>query len=141
MLRRNSLLIFMALLFFGLLAGAALTDGGNPLPTVEQVSSPEASVLQGTDNQYATFALLVLLVLGSLGAMGTGLAVLFWFLNRGVKRTEVEEAQPFDFSLTATEGNTAGALIQNNAFAIVVTIAILLIVLVVTLTILSGALA
>jgi hypothetical protein len=138
---RYSLLILMALLFFGLLAGAALTDGGNPLPTTEQVSSPEASVLEGTDNQYATFALLVLLVVGSLGGMGTGLALLFWFLNRGVKRTEVEEGEPFDFSLTATEGHSAGAMIQNNAFAIVVTIAVLLIVLVIALTILSGALA
>lgn len=138
---RYSLLILMALLFFGLIAGAALTDGGNPLPATEQVSSPEASVLEGTDNQYATFALLVLLVVGSLGGMGTGLAVLFWFLNRGVTRIQTEEDKPFDFSLTATEGNTAGALIQNNAFAIVVMIALLLIVLVVTLTILSGALA
>ena len=138
---RYSLLILMALLFLGLIAGAALTDGGSPLPAAEQVTNPEASVLVGTDNQYATFALLVLLVVGSLGGMGTGIAVLFWFLNRGVTKTQAEANEPFDFSLTATEGNSAGALLQNNAFAIVVTIALLLIVLVVALTILSGALA
>lgn len=138
---RNSLLILMALIFLGLLVGAALNESGVPLPYSEQVSSPEASVLRGTDSQYATFALLVLLVLGSLGGMATGLALLFYFLNRQVRTAEEAEDQPFDFSLSTTNSNSMGAIVQNNAFAIVVTVALILIVLIVVLTILSGALA
>lgn len=81
---RNSLFPLMIIIFLGLLAGAAMTSSGTPLPFLEQVRNPEASTAVGTSNQYQTLALLVLLVVGSLGGITTAIAGFFYFTNRQV---------------------------------------------------------
>ena len=74
----------------------------------------------------------------SLGGLGTGLAVLFYFLNRQVIATEEGEDQPFDFSMQA-DGNSVGALIQENAFMVSIMAGVVLVVLLIALAIISGA--
>ncbi len=81
---RNSLFPLMIIIFLGLLAGAATTSSGMPLPFLEQVRNPEASTAVGTSNQFQTLALLVVVILGSLGGITTAIAGFFYFTSRQV---------------------------------------------------------
>lgn len=137
---RNSLLVLIVILFVGLLIGAGLTANGSPLPFKEQVENPEGSTLVGTDGQYQTLALIVVGTLVILGGMAIGLAGLFYFLARQMREVEAQEPKPFDFSLQSTEGNSIGAVIQQNAFMIALTIGLVLVGLFIALAVTTGAL-
>ena len=81
---RTSLFPLMVIIFIGLLGGAAITSNGSPLPLLEQVNNPEASTTVGTGGQYQTLALLVLLIVGSLGGITTAIAGFFYYTNRQI---------------------------------------------------------
>lgn len=138
---RNNSLLMIAVVVFGLLVfGGYLVANGSGFGGAEQVSSPEASTLDYTDNQLAQLAVLVFLMIGGLVSIGVGLALTFWFLNREVKKATETSNRPFAFSLKP-EGNSIGAIIQENSFMIALTIGILLILVFVGLVLFTGALA
>ena len=137
---RNSLLPLAILVFGALVLGGFVVISGGGLPTVEQVSSANASVTEATDSQLGTLAGVVVVVTVVLGGMGTGLAGLFWLLNKQVTVAEKQEATPFEFSLKS-EGNTVGAMIQDNTAVVVIAIGMLVIAILVGLVLFTGALA
>ena len=137
---RNSLLPLAILIFGALVFGGFVVVSGGGLPTIEQVSSADASVTEAADSQLGVLSAVVFVLLVATVAMGGGLAGLFLLLNRQVTQAEQQEATPFEFSMS-TEGNTVGAMIQNNTGLFVLTIAMLLIAILVSLVLFTGALA
>lgn len=135
---RNSLLSAAGLVFVLLLIGGyAITSGGG-LPVVTQVTSAEGSVTQATDSQLGTLALVVVLILGGVFSMAGGLAFVFWLLNRQVTVAQKDEKRPFIFSLS-TEGNTIGAMVQENIYMFIFTIGLLFILAFLGLVAFTGA--
>lgn len=68
-----------------------LMVGGGPNPLfIEQVSSADASTLEAAPWQSEQLVLLVGFILFNLIGMGVTIAVVMWFLHRGVKQAEVE---------------------------------------------------
>lgn len=68
------------------LACGVLTAGvGFGLPLIRQSTDPVASVFMATNDQALLFVGLVLIVFLVMGGMGTGLALVLWFLNKQVK--------------------------------------------------------
>lgn len=63
-------------------------------PTVQQVSSPEASTKNLTDDKAVVFGLVVGAILSSVIITGGGIAFIIYLLNRNVKRAEVAPADP-----------------------------------------------
>lgn len=137
---RNSLLPLAILVFGALVFGGLVVVSGGGLPTVEQVSSANASVTEAADSQLGILSAVVLVVIVATVGMGGGLAFLIKLLNKEITKAEQQEATPFEFSLKS-EGNTVGAMIQDNTAIIVFTIVILLVSIFVGLVLFTGALA
>lgn len=137
---RNSLLPLAILIFWALVFGGFVVVSGGGLPTVEQVSSANASVTEAADSQLGVLSAVVFTLFVATIVMGGGLASLFLLLNREVTKADQQEVTPFEFSLKP-EGNTIGAIIQNNTWLVVGTIAMLLIAILVGLVLFTGALA
>jgi hypothetical protein len=70
--------------------------------------------------------------------MGGGLAFLVKLLNTEIIKSEQQEPTPFEFSLKP-EGNTIGAMIQNNTAIVVITIGMLVVAILVGLALFTGA--
>ncbi|MCB9437800.1 MAG: hypothetical protein H6673_12565 [Anaerolineales bacterium] len=121
---RNTLLSVAVVIFVLLIIGGLAITSGGGLPTVTQVTNAEGSVTQATDSQLGTLALVVFLIIGGLVSMAGGLALVFWLLNRQVTTAQKSEARPFIFSLS-TEGNSIGAMVQENIYMLIFTIGIL----------------
>lgn len=137
---RNPLIGVGVVIFIVLVFGGYAAANGLGLPTVEQVSDPRASVFELTDSKLTLFALAAIGSIAAVAMTGVGITGLFWFLSREVKKVETEPGTPFSFSLNP-EGNSVGAMIQQNSFMIAITIGILLIMLFVGLILFTGALA
>lgn len=135
---RNTLLSVAVLVFVLLLIGGLAITSESGLPTVTQVTSAEGSVTQATDSQLRTLAVITIVVVLGLGGMTTGLAFVFWMLNRQVTVAQHEVNRPFDFSLS-TEGNSIGAMVQENIYMLIFTIGILFILAFVGLVAFTGA--
>lgn len=80
-----------------LIVGGALTaffagDGGlnDILPTLQQTNNASGSTLEVEPYQAEQFFLLVGFLLFNLIGIGATLAVIFWFLNRGIKESQAE---------------------------------------------------
>lgn len=114
-------------IFLALLIGGYVVAAGPGLPTVEQVTNPEGSVISATDSQLGLLALIVIGVLFGMIVMGAGMAGLVWFLSQGVTTVGHQSDNPFNFSLRP-EGNSIGTLIQQNSMKIIVTLGALLII-------------
>lgn len=121
---RNTLLSVAVVVFVLLIIGGLAITSGGGVPTVTQVSNAEGSVTQATDSQLGTLALVVVLIIGGLVSMAVGLMLVFWLLNRQVTRAQKSESRPFIFSLS-TEGNSIGAMVQENIYMLIFTIGIL----------------
>ena len=97
MTTNRRLLIFVGTLIL-LVVGGGLTSlitaegSGNLIPGVLEITSrPEASPSQFGGNQGLWFFLMVgFIVFNLVGASLTGAAI-FWFLNRGIERSKVQE--------------------------------------------------
>ncbi|MEP7294006.1 MAG: hypothetical protein ABI835_19625 [Chloroflexota bacterium] len=100
-------LIFLVVLLLVLLAGGALTSmlistGGQVLPVLTQVSSPDASptdILPWKANQ---FFILVAFILFNLVGIAVTLGVVVWLIDWGLKRGKADAAANAA-STTATE--------------------------------------
>lgn len=85
-------LITLAVLLILLIAGAGLTTqllsnaGRAGIPILQQVGSPEASTAAVVPWKAEQLFLLIGAIISSLVVFAILLAVLFWFLDRGVKR-------------------------------------------------------
>jgi hypothetical protein len=90
----GNILRILAVIFI-LLMAALVFSGGVSLPVSVQVTNPEASVNQATANQSTAIALFTAVVLGSIGVMSLGIAIVFWLLNRQVAAAQAEAPQPF----------------------------------------------
>ncbi|NDJ60083.1 MAG: hypothetical protein GYB67_03110 [Chloroflexi bacterium] len=81
-----------------LLAGGGLTallianDGGGILPVLTTVNAPEASRTVVETWKAEQFLLMVGFIVFNLVGIGATLAVIFWFVDRGIKRTRAEAA-------------------------------------------------
>ncbi len=137
---RNTALALAAIVFIALVFGGYAIANGQGLPTTEQVSSPEASTLEATQSQQTTLGLVAIVVIASVGGMGFLMAVIVWLLNREVTKAHQEDNHPFSFSLDP-EGNSVGAIIQENPFMIAITLGIIFVLIFIALVLFSGALA
>jgi hypothetical protein len=80
---------------FILIAGGGLTmqliaGGGSLLPVLQQVSAPDASPTTVLPWKAEQFFLMVGFILFNLVGIGATLAVLFWLLDRGIRRNKAE---------------------------------------------------
>jgi hypothetical protein len=80
---------------FILIAGGGLTmqlvsGGGSLLPVLQQVSAPDASPTTVLPWKAEQFFLMVGFILFNLVGIGATLAVLFWLLDRGLRRSKAE---------------------------------------------------
>lgn len=92
---KRLLVLFVILVILGAgggLTAALISSGGTPdfLPFLEQVASPEGSVLAATGQQAQLLVILIGFVLFNVIGMAVTLAVVFWLLHRGVKSVEAE---------------------------------------------------
>ncbi len=136
---RNSLLPLAILIFVALVFGGLMVGSGG-LPTVEQVSSTNASVTEASDSQLYTLGIIVFVLIVATVGMGGGLAILVRMLNGQIIKSEQQEPTPFEFSLKP-EGNSIGAMIQGHTEIIVILIGILLISIFIGLVLFTGGLA
>ncbi len=81
------------------LAGSENSDS-QLLPVIIQTNNPEGSVFEATPPQAQAFVLLVGFILFNMLGMGITIALVMWFLHRGLVRsragaaTEVQAATP-----------------------------------------------
>lgn len=135
---RNTLLsVAVAIFVLLIIGGLAITSGGG-VPTVTQVTNAEGSVTQATNSQLGTLTAVVVAVIVGVLIMAGGLATVFVLLNRQVTRSQKSEPRPFIFSLS-TEGNSIGAMVQENIYMLIFTIGILFILAFLGLVAFTGA--
>lgn len=137
--KSNGSLLLMGFVGVALLIGGLMVFGVFDLPTVEQVSSAEASTKTATDDQLTIFALILVVVVGAVVSMGVGLAFLIWLLNREGAKMAIQPDNPFEFSLKP-EGNSIGTLVRKNSLAVSIGLGIGLFATFVVIALLVGAL-
>ncbi|KAB2903433.1 MAG: hypothetical protein KJ064_20650 [Anaerolineae bacterium] len=129
---RTSVVALLGAVFVVLIVGLFFSASDNVLPTVQQVSSPEASTQDVTGTKGALLALLIVVVTGSIASMGAALYAILWFLNREVNRVQMQEPEPLLLTMS-TQGNSLGAALANNAFIIVALLGLVMTVAVIVL--------
>lgn len=129
---RTSVVALLGAVFVVLIVGLLFSASDNVLPTVQQVSSPEASTQDVTGTKGALLALLIVVVTGSIASMGAALYAILWFLNREVNRVQMQEPEPLLLTMS-TQGNSLGAALANNAFIIVALLGLVMTVVVIVL--------
>lgn len=103
-MRRFSILVGLVLL---LLIGGGLTayltnSGGDVLPILQQVGAPDASPTTMLPWKANQFIILIGFILFNLVGMAVTIAIVLWFIDRGVKKSQVESVQQ------ATTDNATG---------------------------------
>jgi hypothetical protein len=91
-------LIVVVVIIFVLLAGGGLTSmlistGGQVAPILQQVSAPDASPTTMLPWKANQFFILVGFVLFNLVGIAVTLAIIFWVVDRGVKRSKADAQQ------------------------------------------------
>jgi hypothetical protein len=89
-----------------------------------QTDNPDASVLVATPQKGALFVALIVVLLGSLGAVATGIAFLFWLLNRQITVAAKIPNAPFSFALNTAQPHSLGYVVARRP---VVTISVALV--------------
>ncbi|MFQ3565557.1 MAG: hypothetical protein SNJ59_01030 [Aggregatilineales bacterium] len=77
----------------GLTALLITSQGSGLIPILQQTAVPDASVSQVAPWQAEQFFLLIAFVLFNLIGIGLTIALLFWLLDRGIRRSKVEAEQ------------------------------------------------
>jgi flagellar basal body-associated protein FliL len=112
-LRRASLLLVVVVLLIlgGYLSVAISKQGAEAVPGIKvQTENPEASPFSVTTDKGAAFFLFIMVSLGSVVGMGVTLAILFWFLNRGVAKARLgEKPKPAASAAAATANQSEAA--------------------------------
>jgi hypothetical protein len=135
----NNSALLIIVIAAALLIGGLVMLGVFNLPTVEQVSNPEASTKVATNDKLVTFSVVLIGLTGAIISMGAGLALLLWFLSReGTKISQLPD-NPFAFSLNA-EGNSIGTVVKKNSMLVSVLIGVGMVVTLVLIAIFIGAL-
>lgn len=107
-------------IFVLLMVGLFFSTGGGEMSMTRQITNPEGSTLDMTDNQGAMLALLSAVITGSIFGMGATLYVIFWFLNRNVTRAQEAPNQPMELlAIGNNEEVSMTSLVANNALLIV----------------------
>lgn len=128
---QNSARLLIGFVFAALVIGGYFTVTGGDLPTATQVTNPDASVLDGTNDKLAQLALVVVVTSGAIFSIGLALAVSAWFLNRQIVKTSLEDPKPINLPLLSSpqtalqQSGSAISMVQKNIFPIVVTIGVL----------------
>lgn len=132
---RTSVVALLAVVFIGLIVGLIFMDSGEGssiLPLKRQVSNDAGSTVDLTGTKGAMLFLLSAVVLGSIGGMAVPLALLLWIVNREVSKVQNQQPEPLLLSMSP-QGNSVGAMIANNAFAIIVLLGIFMTALIIGL--------
>lgn len=119
-MRRSVTTLFgtiVLLLLIGLYFSAS--DSSN-LPVVEQVSNAEGSVLVATSSQGTTLAILVFLVVGSIGMMSATIYAIVWFLNRQIAIVQQQPNEPFPLLAGGTDTRAIGSALADNVMTIMI---------------------
>lgn len=85
--------IVVILLISGGLTAQLIANSNSPVPILTQSENPEASVTQIEGWQADQFFLLIGFIVFNLVGIAVTLAVIFWFLDRGVKTSRAEAAK------------------------------------------------
>jgi hypothetical protein len=94
----RTFIITVGVLFL-LAAGGGLTallitnQGGGLIPILQQTAVPDASVAQVAPWQAEQFFLLVAFLLFNLIGIGVTIALVFWLLDRGIRKSKLEAEQ------------------------------------------------
>ena len=92
---RRALLIFtvvIVLIAGGYISLAISKQGAAAMPGLRvQTENPEANVFTVTTDKGAIFFIFTAVALGSVIGMGVVMAILFWFLNRGVAKARLSD--------------------------------------------------
>ena len=92
-----------------------------------QTTNPDASVLLATPQKGALFVGFLLITLALLGGLSTGLAFVFWFLNRQVTVAKALPNQSFTLSPRDANANSlVGVMARYPAIPIAVLIILVL---------------
>lgn len=93
-MRRALLIITVVIVLIagGYISNAISKQGAAALPGLRvQTENPEANVMTVTPDKGALFFLFTAIALGSVVGMGVVMAILFWFLNRGIARARLTD--------------------------------------------------
>lgn len=131
-MQRSSVVALLGAVFIVLMIGLLFSASENVLPTVQQVSSPDASTQDVTGTKGALLALLIVVVVSSVAAMGATIYGVLWFLNREVNRVQNQQPEPLLLTMTP-QGNSLGSALANNAFLIVAGLGLLMTLVVIVL--------
>ena len=115
-MRRALLIITIVIVLIagGYISVAISKQGAAALPGLRvQTENPEANPMTVTPEKGALFFIFTAIALGSLVGMGVTLAILFWFLNRGVARARLTDkpapAKPADSASQSSASQSAEA--------------------------------
>lgn len=102
-------LAFLVVLVVILLVGGGLTaqlvamNNASPLPILQQTADPDASVSQVLPWKADQFFLLVGFILFNLIGMAATIAIVMWFLDRGLRKSRAEAVSSSSPSSSAAE--------------------------------------
>lgn len=129
-MRRALFLLFILVLLIGggLLSNAISQRGAAVIPGLQmQTNNPAASVLSVTPDKGAWMFIVVNVVLGSVIGFAVTIAVVIWFLNRQINRTNALPNQEFEYTLNAATPNSLGGVLTHRP-AITISVAIVAII-------------
>jgi hypothetical protein len=96
------LFILIVLVVGGALTTTLTSEGGSIVPTIPQTDNPDGNVSEFEGWKAEQFFLLVGFILFNMIGIGATLALIFWLLDRGVRRARAASA-------VAESGEAAGS--------------------------------
>jgi len=124
------LVITVVLIGSGFLSIALSQQAGHNGPAVPgmliQTDNPDASVLVATPQKGALFVGFVVILIGSLGAVATGITFLIWLLNRQITVAAKVPNQPFSFALNTAQPHSLGYVVASRP-AVTISVALILV--------------
>ncbi len=91
--RLGVLIGILAVLAVGGGLSILITGGDELLPFLQQTSNPAGSVMEAESWQAEQLVLMIGFILFNLGGIAITLAIVMWFLHRGVAISRAEEAE------------------------------------------------
>ena len=108
-------IIFVILIGAGFLSITLSQSSAGPLPGMRvQTTNPDGSVLIATPQKGALLIGLVIITIGAIGGLGTGIALLFQILSRSIDTVEHHANEPFTFDVRTTRPRSLGYLLTRQ---------------------------
>ena len=124
------LVITVILIGSGFLSIMLSQQAGHNGPAVPgmlvQTDNPDASVLIATPQKGALFIGFVVILIGSLGGMATGITFLIWLLNRQITVVAKIPNEPFSFALNTAQPHSLGYIVARRP-AVTIGVALVLV--------------